>query len=185
MTTVKLSYSILHAWEQKRFEDAIAMYLGKELPSTPYMELGKLKHQQWADYTMATGRMHPELGEDTLIKPIVEQKYEKRIPFNDDIEILIRGIIDLEHSNILIDYKCGRSTPSSYIEGWQLDLYKLLRPEATLGVYICFDPYNKTTARGIKYLHKSNAETALENIYTHGGEIIDYLQANKLLINYK
>jgi len=185
MITVKLSYSILHAWEMKRFEDAIGMYLGKDIPATPYMELGKLKHQQWADYTQATGKLHQELGTDKLIKPIVEQKYQKLIPFSEDIQILVRGIIDLEHGDTLVDYKCGISTPSSYIDGWQLDLYKLLRPHATLGMYICFDPYRETTARGIKYLHDSNAERALENIITFGGELIDYLQVNKLLKDHK
>jgi hypothetical protein len=184
MKTVKLSYSILHAWEQKRFEDAIGMYLGKELPENPYLELGKLKHKQWADWTQATGTIHPELGTEKLVKPIVEQKYEKLIPFSDDIQILIRGIIDMEDGDWITDYKCGIGTPSSYIEAWQLDLYKLLRPHATIGQYICFDPYREVVARGIKYLHDSNAEYALEQIITHGGEMINYLEINKLLKDY-
>lgn len=190
MITVKLSYSILHAWEQKRFEDSIAMYLGKELPTTPYLELGKIKHKQWADYTIATGKMHPELGKDELINPIVEQKYQKIIPFNNNIQILIRGILDLEHidskkTNWITDYKCGKGVPSSYLDGWQLDLYKLLRPKATHGMILCFDPYLNITARGIKYLSIYNAERAIENIITYGGELIQYLQTNKLLIDYK
>lgn len=185
MKTVKLSYSILSAWEKRRFEDAIGMYLGKDLPTTPYMELGKVKHKQWADYTMKHGTLHPELGGDDLHMPIVEQKYEKIIPFSDDIQILIRGVIDLEDDNVLIDHKCGRSTPSSYIDGWQLDLYKLLRPNATLGKYLCFNPYNNEVATGIKFLDTSNAEFALNNIITWGGEMIDYLEANKLLVDYK
>jgi hypothetical protein len=185
MKTVKLSFSILSAWEKGRWESAVGMYLGKDLPSTLYMDLGKVKHQQWADYTMRTGRMHPELGGDEFKQPIVEQKYEKRIPFSDDIEILIRGIIDVEDDNVLIDYKCGRSTPSSYVDGWQLDLYKLLRPKATLGKYICHNPYTNENSRGIKFLDESNAQHALDNIITWGSEIIDYLQSHKLLIDYK
>ena len=185
MKIVKLSYSILRAWEQARFEDAIGQYLGKPLPATPYMELGKLKHQQWADYTMKHQKLHPELGGYDLTNPIVEQKYEKLLPFSEDIQILWRGVIDLEDKGILVDYKCGRTTPSSYIDGWQLDAYKLLRPKATGGEYICFNPYTKQLATGFKFLHDSNAETALEKIITLGGELIDYLQTNRLLIDYK
>lgn len=185
MTTVKLSYSILRAWEQSRFEDSIAYYLGKEVPATPYMELGKIKHQQWANHTVKYGTFHPELGEKRLNHPIVEQKYEKIIPFSDNIQILWRGVIDLEDGyGTLIDYKCGKSHPSTYIDGWQLDSYKLLRPKSTGGQYICFNPYTKRVSTGFKFLHESNAEYALEKIITIGGELIDYLQVNKLLINY-
>lgn len=185
MITVKLSYSILKAWESHRFEESIAMYLGKELPATPYMELGKLKHEQWAEHTLKHKNLHPELGGTKLKNPIVEQKYEKLLPFSEDIQILWRGIIDLEHGTTLVDYKCGSTSPSNYIGGWQLDSYKLLRPHATDGEYICFNPYTKTVTVGHKFLHETDAEKALEKIITLGGELIDYLQTNKLLIDYK
>jgi hypothetical protein len=185
MKTVKLSYSILHAWETGRWEDAVGYYLGKEIPSTVFMDLGKTMHEKWADYTIVHGQMHPEVRVELLVNPIVEQKYEKRIPFSDDIEILVRGVIDLENNNTLIDYKCGRTVPSSYVAGWQLDLYKLLRPKANLGKYICFNPYTNEVSTGIKFLDDLNAEDALNNIITWGSELIDYLQTNKLLIDYK
>ena len=185
MKTVKLSYSILKAWESGKYEDATAMYLGKPIPTTPYMELGKAKHKLWENYTLKTGELHPELGGGKLKNPIVEQKYQKVIPFSDDIQILIRGVIDLETEETLVDYKCGRGTPSSYIDGWQLDLYKLLRPHAAKGKYICFNPYTETVAVGVKFLNERSSEHALNNIITFGGEMIDYLQTNRLLRDYK
>lgn len=185
MKTVKLSHSILKAWENHKFEDAIAYYLGKGVPATPFMELGKVKHQQWADYTQMHKKIHPELGSGDLYNPVVEQKYEKILPFSDDIQILWRGVIDLEDDGIITDYKCGKSSASQYIDGWQLDSYKLLRPKATGGQYICFNPYTKKVNVGFKFLNRSNAEHALEKIITLGGELIDYLQTNRLLIDYK
>jgi len=186
MKTVKLSYSILNAWSSGKWEDAVGMYRGKQIPTTPYMELGKTKHTQWEQYTVKTGELHPELGGGKLTNPITEQKYSKMIPFSDDYQILIRGIIDLEYGdNVIVDYKCGRTMPSNYIDGWQLDLYKLLRPNATLGKYLCFNPYSETLAVGVKFLSDHNAEHALENIITYGGEMIDYLITNRLLIDYK
>ena len=186
MKTVKLSYSILNQWEKHRFEDAIASYLGKGFPATPYMELGKLKHQQWADYTQKTKKLHTDFGGHDLFNPIVEQKYEKILPFSDDIQILWRGVIDLEDDRgLLIDYKCGSTRASSYIDGWQLDSYKLLRPKAVGGQYYCFSPYTEEVTIGHKFFNDRNAENALEKIITLGGELIDYLQTNKLLIDYK
>jgi len=202
MITVKLSYSILNAWMEHKFEDAINMYLGKPLPDTPYLELGKVKHEIWAKYTQRTRELHPELGGGKLTDSLVEQKWQKLIPFNSNYQILIRGIIDLESVEnkelTLTDYKCGIGKPSAYVDKWQLDLYKLLRPQANMGRYICHDPYkcdalcSKTPNEphqcytvGIKFLSDKNAEKALENIYTFGGEIIQYLEFNKLIQDYK
>lgn len=186
MKTVKLSYSILNAWATGKFEDAVAMYLGKPIPSTPYMELGKAKHTLWENHTNKTGQIHPELKQAELsVKAIPEQKYRKILPFSDEIQILISGVIDLEYGEVLVDYKCGRTQPSQYVDGWQLDLYKFLRPHATLGKYICYNPYSEEVAVGVKFLSDKNAEHAIENIITYGGELIDYLQSNKLLKDFK
>lgn len=195
MKTIKLSYSILSQWSQGNFEEAIGQYLGKSLPATPAMELGKLKHKIWANHIQKFGSLPLELGGNDLHQPIVEQKWQKLIPFSDNYQILLRGIIDLEDDGILTDHKCGLSTPSAYLDSLQLDYYKLLRPEAHTGVYRCHNPYkcdatcspdNHTCLTiGIKFLDQTNAEKALEHIITFGGELIQYLEANKLVIDYK
>lgn len=195
MKTIKLSYSILSQWSQGNFEEAIGQYLGKSLPATPAMELGKLKHKIWANHIQKFGSLPLELGGNDLHQPIVEQKWQKLIPFSDNYQILLRGIIDLEDDGILTDHKCGLSTPSQYLDSLQLDYYKLLRPEATEGRYICHNPYkcdascsednHNCYTVGIKFLDKSNAEQALEHIITYGGELIQYLEANKLIKDYK
>jgi uncharacterized protein YeaO (DUF488 family) len=202
MITVKLSYSILNAWKMARFEDAIGSYLGKDIPQTPYLELGKLKHELWALHTLKTGTLAPELGGRKLINPIVEQKWQKIIPFNKQYQILIRGVIDLEDEEpgeyIITDYKCGVGKAGAHVDTWQLDMYKLLRPQATLGRIIAHNPYkcdayckkhkdepHQCFGVGVKFLSDSNSQTALEYIYTYGGEIIQYLASNKLLRDYK
>ncbi len=185
MTTVKLSYSILNTWMQGRFEEAIAHYLGKPFPATPAMELGKLKHELWEEYIKENKALPEELGGGELRDPVSEQKYQKIIPLNEDIQILVRGVIDLEDQDIITDFKCGLSEPGSYLSGWQLDMYKLLRPNAKEGRIICFNPYADTYSVGVKFLNDSHAEKAMENIITFGSEMIEYLKANKLLIDFK
>lgn len=195
MKTIKLSHSILSAWSSGKYEDAVGMYLGKGIPVTPAMELGKLKHQIWANHIQKYGSLPPELGGHDLTEPIVEQKWQKIIPFSDQYQILLRGVIDLEDNGVLVDHKCGLGTPSTYLDHLQLDYYKLLRPEATLGKYICHNPY-KCDANckgdehscyqvGVKFLDDSNAEHALEHILTFGGELIQYLEVNKLIKDFK
>lgn len=195
MKTIKLSHSILSAWSSGKYEDAVAMYLGKGIPVTPAMELGSLKHKIWANYIQANKKLPPELGGDELKAPIVEQKWQKFIPFSEGYQILLRGVIDLEDDNVLVDHKCGLGSPVSYLDGEQLDYYKLLRPDATLGKYLCHNPYkcdasctpdnHQCFQVGVKFLTDENAERALEHIITFGGEMIQYLEVNKLLIDYK
>ena len=202
MTTVKLSFSILDHWAHGRFEEAISSYLGKEVPPTPYMELGKLFHEKWADEILETKRMPAELGGQKLKNPIVEQKYQKIIPMGSRYQILLRGVIDLECEEkigiIVQDHKCGTGRCSSYVDKLQLDYYKLLRPNATIGRYACHNPYkcealcqkkklkkHECYGYGIKFLTEKNAEDALNHIITYGGEIIQYLEANNMIKDYK
>lgn len=192
MIVVKLSYSILNAWSKGRWEDAVSMYLGRDLPEIPEIELGKLKHQRWAQYTLAHGRIHPELGGGKVINPVVEQKYEKILPLNEKMVILLRGIPDLtsDHPDgkgglLYTEYKCGMRNATSYVDDLQMDYMKLLEPRMREGRYICYNPYFKTKTIGVRFLTDKNAMNALEHIMTYGGELISYLQVNKMLVNYK
>lgn len=185
MKTVKLSFSILNAWSQYREEDAVSYYLGKKLPTTPQIELGKAKHKLWGDYTFKNKVMHPELGEEKLISPIVEQKFQKIIPMGSEYQILLRGIPDLLDAPTVYEFKCGATPAAQYLDQLQADYYKLLIPELKVAIYKCFNPYTNMTETGIKYLSRYNAENALEHVITFGGEMIDYLAANNLIIDFK
>jgi hypothetical protein len=184
MALVKLSYSILNTWKQARFEEAVAQYLGKPLIPTPAMELGKVKHKVWEQHINKYQELPEDLGRAQLIAPRAEQKYEKVIPLGKH-QILFRGVIDLEDNDIITDFKCGLGEPAAYLDTWQLDAYKLLRPNAKEGRYICYNPYRDTYKVGVKFLSDLNAELALENIITFGSEMIDYLSSQRLLIDYK
>lgn len=188
MITVKLSHSILSAWAQGKQEDAIGMYMGKDIPATPAMELGKAMDQLWNIYIEKHHRRPEELGGGELTDPVTQQKYRKIIPFNDEYQILISGVPDLVHGEggtIIDEHKCGRTPATDYVHRFQLDYYKLLIPEATMGVYRCYNPYLKSLTVGVKFLDDSNAERALNHIITYGGEMIEYLASQKLIKNFK
>ena len=189
MITVKLSHSILAAWAMGRQEDAVGMYLGKPLAATPAMELGKAWDEIWEGVILKTGVMPKELATVSyeLVTPVVQQKYRKIIPFSDQYQILLSGVPDLVHDDgkVIVDFKCGRTNATDYIEKFQLDYYKLLLPDAIRGEYRCYNPYLKSLTIGIKYLNDSNAEAALNHIITYGGEMIDYLASQRLIKDHK
>lgn len=185
MKTIKLSYSILNAWSTGNFEQAIGQYLGKPWVATPAMELGSLKDKLWSNHALIHKEIHPEIGGGKLNSPVVQTKYEKIIPFSAEFQILLRGVPDTIDGEVLYEYKCGMTTAGQYIDKLQMDYYRLLLPDLAIGYYLCFNPHNNTYTKGVKYLHKSNAEQAMEHLLTFGGEIIDYLQANKLIKDFR
>lgn len=184
MKTLKVSHSIIAAWKAGKFEDAVAYYLGKDIPATPAMELGKLYDERWTKYINDNGKLPDELGGGELSNPRTQIKYQLRIPFSDDYDILLRGIPDLTEAKRITDFKCGRQGANNYMSKMQLDYYSLFLPEAIEGVYRCFNPYTKTTTVGVKYLGPKNRDNALNEILTYGSEILQYLLANRLFKDY-
>lgn len=185
MKTLKLSYSIISNWKMGRFEEAIAGYLGKEIPITPAMELGKLYDEKWNKIIEDTGKLPDELGGGELKNPVVQKKYQATIPFSDDYQILLRGVIDILDDEMITDNKCGRTEAVSYLEHTQLDYYSIFAPDRKVGRYLCYNPYTEKLTIGIKYLNEKVREKALEEVITYGGEILEYLLANKLFVDYK
>lgn len=202
MITVKLSYSVLNAWSKGNWEEAVSMYLGHDLPENPYLTLGKILHEKWEKHILKTSTMPDELGAQPIVNPLVEVKYQKIIAMGSKYQILLRGVIDLEcieNGELIIqDHKCGVGKASSYVDSKQLDVYKLLRPKATIGRYACHNPYKcealcqaKNLKKhvcygyGIKFLDETNAENALNFIITYGGEMISYLETQKLIKDFK
>lgn len=185
MKTIKLSYSILNAWEHYQYEQAIAYYLGKDVPPTPQMELGRAYDELWEKHIISTKTLPAELGGGELIAPMPQTKFEKILPLNDEYQILFRGVPDCPDDLTIYEFKCGMTEASQYLNGWQADAYKLLYPQANIAKYLCYNPYFDTHTVGIKFLGRGNAEYALNKIYSLGTEFIDYLIANRLVRDYK
>lgn len=172
-------------WKEGKYEDAIGMYLGKPLPATPAMELGKLYDEKWNRFIEANKQLPPELGGQTLNNPKTQVKYSVRIPLSEEYEILLRGVPDITTDDEIIDNKCGRTEANQYVGKMQLDYYSLFKPDIKVGKYLCYNPYTGGLTVGIKFLSEENRENALNEIITYGGEILQYLLSNKLFIDYK
>lgn len=185
MKTLKLSHTIISLWKEGRYEEAIGIYIGKPFVATPQMELGKLYDKKWNDYILKNNCLPDELGGCSLNQPQVQKKYQVILPLSDEYEILLRGVPDLTDEDTIIDFKCGRTESNGYVGKMQLDYYALFIPTATTGIYRCFNPYTNKLTIGVKFLSEENRENAINEIVTYGGEILQYLLANKLFIDYK
>jgi len=185
MKILKLSYTIISLWQQGRYEEAIGIYVGKPFVSTPAMDLGKLYDEKWNKYILETNELPKELGGGLLDNPQVQKKYQVILPLSEEYEILLRGVPDLTEPTMITDFKCGRTEANQYVGKQQLDYYSLFKPEAKVGRYLCFNPYLNTLTVGIKFLSEETRENAINDIITTGGEILQYLLANKLFIDYK
>lgn len=184
MITIKLSYSILRAWEQYQYEQAVAYYLGKPVPATPAMELGKAYDELWTKHIIANNTLPDELGGGRLLNPQPQTKYQKLLPLNDEYQILFRGVPDCPDEHTIYEFKCGMTEATQYLDGWQADAYKLLYPHANIAKYLCYNPYFNKHTVGIKFLGRASGEYALNKIYSLGTELIDYLIVNKLVRDY-
>lgn len=191
MMTIKLSFTILNAWSQKRFDDSIAYYLGKKIPKPLYFELGDVKDSLWNKHAIEKGARHPDLGGKPLINPEIQAKRERLIKFSDEYQILFRGRLDEiegeENRRVITDWKCGKNDAVDYMSknSYQLDCYHLLEPKTHLGQYICYNPYTQQTKVGVKYFGEHTIDRALNFILTNAGEFINYAQSQKMLVDYE
>lgn len=181
----------MQAWARHEYDDAISYYLGKRIPPSPAMELGDLKHKEWAAHIERTKTIPDELGGGKLRDPIIEQFFGVTLPFSDKYQIHVISRIDLFDQSVIRDWKCGKSKPSTHLSAdraTQLDMYQLTLEanghKPTEGRIVCFNPYTRKVETGIQYLNEQTKERALNFIMTIGGEMIPHLEAEGLLKNY-
>lgn len=184
METLKVSYSILNAWSQGQYEQAVSYYLGRDFPATQQMELGRLKHKAIELHIAQNNCLPDYFGGGQLADPIIEKKREKVIRLSDTFSILLRGVPDCIDGTTLYEWKIGKTPALSYVDSLQMNYYKLLVPELTVGRYYCLNPYTDETTTAVKFLTKKGVDTAIEHVVTFGSEFFDYLKANKLFTNY-
>lgn len=176
-TLFRTSYSMLNAWHNKNYEDAINMYLGVEIPPTPAMQAGKDFHQQWQTEGETTGCLPKIFGARKLLNPTFEQKIVKVL--DDWIELV--GVLDVKEDGVGIDYKSGHANASYYVRSYQHKVYQILVPSLTKFEYHCYNQYTKTVDVGICHLSKLTLEQGLEFVITNASDMRAYLEQNNLI----
>jgi hypothetical protein len=175
-----VSYSILSAWSRGDIDRALAPYLGVEIEPTEAMAEGKRLHKKWERESLRTKRLPRVFGGRKLAKGFeLENKVVRKI--ND--WCVLSGVLDVYDGDTIIDYKSGKTSASSYLDGFQPEVYQVLRPNAKR--FECYrfnqhlhksDPDHVTMAT--LHLTSRTLRNGLEWILTNAAELREHLINN-------
>lgn len=177
MSKIKISYSILSMVEKGYIDEAIAMWQGKDLPSTPPMELGEKWHKVWEAHIKSTHTLPPELGDGLLEDDIkVEQKIRRDFKLGEH-EVTLSGILDLWRPSTKTgsDWKCGKTKTSNFANSHQHEVYSLLIPEMEHFEYRAWNPYTKERQTAIIHITDQVRNRGREFVETWTSEFIGQL----------
>jgi len=132
---LRLSYSKLNSFANYDREEAIAMILGKRLPTTPEMELGTAAHK-----IIEVEKLDLEgIGEGG----VYEDKHT--IELYDWLDFSF--VADRRKDNVIVDYKTGSGDPLQlYVYAF---LYRLMDIKVDEGriVYVKYDPLTRCVTK--------------------------------------
>lgn len=142
---LRVSYSVLSKIAMGNPQDAIDAYL-KRVEPTQMMIDGSLAHKRWEEEINTTGRIPLDFDRLNLDKLRTETKLESNYTKLGDYNIILSGIIDViaYERGLLIDFKYSTSSPTVWLDTYQLGVYKVLVDKETdyiitMGSIFCFD----------------------------------------------
>ena len=183
---IKVSYTILNAWAQGRYEDAIKYFFRLDVIQTPAMLEGQKYHKAWEEEIKKTKKLPEVFGAKQLINPSPEQYIKVNI--ND--WLILSGKIDCYDKPTIYEFKTGIQTSEDVARSKQPGVYAVLstlnKQYADRAEIHCFNQKvkNDNKSMSIVYLTDKVLEDALNWIETLSGEIRNYLEQNKLFEKY-
>lgn len=155
---MRVSYSMLSAWEARDYDKAIAMFLGQQTMKNEAMQAGIDYHEQWEQEVKVTRKLPSIFGAKDLNNPETEVKIEKRLT---DWLTLV-GVIDLRDIPDIYEYKTGRTNASAYARSHQHTTYQVLDPRATMAHYFAYNQYTNTVTYERVHLTEKSLEDGIE-----------------------
>src|SRR3990167_5084639 len=187
MRKIKVSYTILNAWAQGKYEDAIRYFFRLEVVQTPAMKAGQEYHERWEQEIQRTKKLPEIFGAKQLIKPSPEQYL--KVEIND--WLLLSGKIDCYDKPTLYEFKTGYQNSEDIARTKQPGVYAVLSTLA--GQFAdrceihCFNqhlqaPDNKSMS--LVYLSDKMLTEALNWVETLSVGLLMHLEREKLFDQY-
>ena len=178
---IRVSYSILSAWESGDIDRAIAPYTGVEIEPNDAMEFGKKMHGIWERYGKKHKAIPKIFGGRKLEAPEVELATKRVRKLTD--WCVISGVLDVKDGTTGIDWKTGKATASDYTNSKQSEVYQVLYPELKRFEFYCKNQHIHHTDKnhitvGIVYLNRKTLEDGLNWILTMAAELREFLINN-------
>lgn len=185
---MRVSYSMLAAWERGDFDRALAPFTGEDVPTNEYMERGKRWHNRWEREVKKTKCAPAVFGGEKLIGHKLELETRRVVQLNDWLEL--SGVLDridepewLVNGKRGIDYKLSKQNAVGWSNTRQGAVYKILYPELSVFEYHCLNPYlaeddPDRATMAIVHLTDKSLEDAIEWVLTFASEMRAYLENN-------
>lgn len=186
---MKVSYSILAAWDRGDWDRAVAPFIGGEVEPTEIMIAGKKIHEKWEKETRRTRRAPAVFGGEELIGQQMEFDTKRVVQLND--WLWLSGMLDrIDTPSFLpkgqkrgIDYKRSKNNAVSWANSKQGAIYKILFPEISLFEFHVFNPYLKKedpdkVTMSMLHLSDRSLEVGIEWVLTNASELYNYLVSN-------
>ena len=126
MKKLRLSFSLLLLWGQGKTDEAVAMYLHKDLFTSPAFEEGKMWHKKWEREINATKKL--TIGKETFTFKDPKPEVKIVIPYNERWDLV--GMMDCVDTDRFYEFKTGTTGAWSYLQSHQIPLYFLLLEKA-------------------------------------------------------
>ena len=162
MNKLRLSHSIMSLWHKGEYADAIEAMKGNWRAPNQYMKAGIEFHEQWEKEIEATGKMPAVFGGGQMKDPKTEVKIVRDI--ND--WLVVSGVIDAVDLPRGFEWKTGRSNASSYANGFQHKVYKVLEPRLKLMEFRAHNQYTGENTVELVHLTDKTFDDGLEWIIT-------------------
>lgn len=176
---LRASYSILTRWAEGDWKTATEMYFRLTEFNSPAMEQGKKFHEAWENEVNQTNSF-PKVFGGRPIRGEFETELKIVKKMTDWFDLV--GVIDLwiPDELTIVDWKSGVVTSSQYANGFQPNVYHLLKPEAKRFEIHRYDQYNKRADMSIGYLTDQTMSDAVDWVVTFASEMHSYFVENGL-----
>ena len=184
---IKVSYTILNAWSQGKYEDAIKYLYKIDVVQTPQMKAGSEWHKKWETEIQATGKLPELFGGKQLIKPSPEQYI--KVDVNE--WLILSGKIDCYDKPTIYEFKTGRQTSEDIVRSKQVGVYGVLstlnKQYVDRAEIYCYNQYLQNDNKSMSIVHITDKvlEDSLNWIQTIAGDIKNYIEQNKLYEKYQ
>ena len=171
---LRLSFSLISAWERGDVDGAVNTYLHLDSQATPQMIEGRELHEKIAKHIEETGNFPKWFFEYPLVKPEAEK--EVVVSYNELFDL--KCVIDCLDTPLMFEYKTGVTDSLGWARTNQVPLYFLICELAGIPVdsafVIRFDQYANNSDFTVVHNNPELRDSARNVIDSVGPEIFSY-----------
>ena len=178
---LRLSHSLMYAWERGEPDRVVQMYFRMKSPTTPQMQAGTDMHKEISQYIVKNKELPPWLAPFKLNNP--EPDKQVIVSYNELFDL--KGLFDCYDEGDIHEFKSGRTDSLEYLRQDQIPFYFLLAELSELPAKRAFlfhyNQYDKRSDWAMLWNSPDVVERARNRIDTIGPEIYEFFKSEGLV----